>query len=112
MTDLQLHDEEQLGRLIGLLPPAPEGWVRAAQEIPAFRQMLDGIVARAEADAVFRRAAIADLEVAIADAGYEPEARVVAELRRQISGLQGESRERYTVDGKERGWVDTRVDAS
>jgi hypothetical protein len=89
MTESRGFDEERLGRLIGLLPPAPEGWVQAAQEIPAFRQMLDGIVARAEADADFRRAVIADLETAIADAGFEPEPRVVQELRRQISGLQG-----------------------
>jgi hypothetical protein len=31
------YDEQQLGRLIGMLPPAPEGWVRAAQELPAAR---------------------------------------------------------------------------
>lgn len=89
MKETRAYEEERIGRLIGLLPPAPEGWVRAAQEIPAFRQMLDGIVARAEADADFRRAVIADLEAAIADAGYEPEARVVQELRRQMDDLLG-----------------------
>lgn len=73
--------EEHLGRLIGLLPPAPEGWVRAAQEIPAFRAMLDGIVARAEADAVFRAEVLADLEAAVAEAGLEPEPRAVEALR-------------------------------
>lgn len=73
--------EEQLGRLIGLLPPAPEGWVRAAQEIPAFRALLDDIVARAEADEVFRASVLADLEAAIADAGLEPEPRAVETLR-------------------------------
>lgn len=34
------HDEERLGRLLGVLPPAPEGWVQAAQELPrAWREM-------------------------------------------------------------------------
>jgi hypothetical protein len=78
------YAEEQIGRLIGLLPPAPEGWVRAAQEIPAFRAMLDGIVTRAEADAAFRTAVLADLEAAIAEAGYEPAPRAVDALRRRI----------------------------
>jgi hypothetical protein len=83
------YDEERLGRLIGLLEPAPEGWVRAAQEIPAFRQMLDEIIARAEADQAFRDALIADLEAAIAEAGYEPGPRVVEELRREIGSSGG-----------------------
>ena len=75
------YAEEHLGSLIGLLPPAPEGWVRAAQEIPAFRAMLDDIVARAEADEVFRAEVLADLEAAIAEAGLEPEPRAVDALR-------------------------------
>jgi hypothetical protein len=86
MNDSRAYDEERLGRLVGLLEPAPEGWVRAAQEIPAFRQMLDDIVARAEADQVFRDALVADLEAAIAGAGYEPEPRAVEELRRRLDG--------------------------
>jgi len=85
VNELHVYDEEGLGRLIGLLEPAPEGWVRAAQEIPAFRRMLDEIIARAEADQAFRDALVADLEAAIADAGYEPEPRVVEEVRRRIS---------------------------
>ena len=85
MNELHVYDEERLGRLIGLLEPAPEGWVRAAQEIPAFRLMLGEIIARAEADQAFRDALVADLEAAIADAGYEPEPGVVEEVRRRIS---------------------------
>ena len=76
--------EERLGSLIGLLEPAPEGWVRAAQEIPAFRRMLDDIVEKAEADKAFRDALVADLESAIAAAGYDPEPRMVEEVRREI----------------------------
>jgi len=89
MNDLHHFDEERLGRLIGLLPPAPEGWVQAAQEIPAFQQTLDTIVARAEADQAFREALIADLEAAIAQAGYEPEPRVVEEVRKWMGPDRG-----------------------
>jgi hypothetical protein len=89
MTESEIYDDEQIGRLIGLLPPAPMGWVRAAQEIPAFRRMLDEIITRAEADDAFRRALIADLETAIADAGYEPDRRVVEQLRREMHDLRG-----------------------
>jgi hypothetical protein len=84
MTNSATYDDELIGQLVGFLPPAPSGWVRAAQEIPAFRRMLDDILVRAEADEAFRRALIADLEAAIADAGYEPGPRVVEELRREL----------------------------
>ena len=91
MSDAGAYDEERLGRMIGFLEPAPEGWVRAAQEIPAFRQMLDGLVARAEADQAFRDALVADLEAAVAEAGIEPEPRVLEELRRRIDGADNSS---------------------
>jgi hypothetical protein len=86
MSDAGTYDEERLGRMIGFLEPAPEGWVRAAQEIPAFRRMLDDFVARAEADKAFRDALVADLEAAVAEAGFEPEPRALEELRRRIDG--------------------------
>ena len=47
-SEMNAYDEERIGRLLRLLPPAPEGWVRAAQELPAARAMLDELVARAE----------------------------------------------------------------
>ena len=84
MTAKRDFDEERLGRLIGLLEPAPEGWVRAAQEIPVLRRSLDEILARAEADAAFRPALIANLEAALAEAGYEPEPRLVQALRAHL----------------------------
>jgi hypothetical protein len=74
-------DEEQLARLIHALPPAPEAWVRAAQELPLARAGLDEIVARAEADADFRRRLVADLEAALEAEGYERSPEVVEELR-------------------------------
>ena len=73
-------DDERIGELLRVLPPAPEGWVRAAQELPAARRSLDEIVARAEADLAFREALVADLEAALALEGYEPDRRVLDEL--------------------------------
>lgn len=84
MTQFDERPLERLGRLIGLLEPAPRGWVRAAQEIPRFRTTLDEIVARAEADRAFREALVADLEAALDAAGYEPEPRIVEQLRRRM----------------------------
>jgi hypothetical protein len=74
-------DEERLSRLIRALPPAPEGWVRAAQELPLARPEFDEIVARAEADVEFRARLITDLEGALAAEGYERDPIVVEELR-------------------------------
>jgi hypothetical protein len=73
------HDE--LGRLIAALPPAPEGWTRAAQELPAARRGLDGIVERAGVDAAYRERLIADLESALEAEGIEPTPSILDELR-------------------------------
>jgi hypothetical protein len=82
---MSAFDEDRLAELIGALPPAPEAWVRAAQQLPFARSELDEIVARAEADAAFRRALIADLEATLASEGYEPERPLVDELRRRFA---------------------------
>jgi hypothetical protein len=74
-------DEERLARLIRALPPAPEHWVRSAQELPFVRADLDEIVARAEADAEFRARLVADLEAALEAEGFEPRPGVIQELR-------------------------------
>jgi hypothetical protein len=78
------YDEERIGRLLRLLPPAPQGWVRAAQELPVARATLDELVARAEQDAAFRLQLMADLERAVAAAGYEPSPYVVSRLRQLL----------------------------
>jgi hypothetical protein len=80
-SEMNSYDEERIGRLLRLLPPAPEGWVLAAQELPAARAVLDELVARAEQDAAFRLTLQADLERAVAQAGYEPSPFVVSRLR-------------------------------
>jgi hypothetical protein len=79
------YDEERLGVLLRLLPPAPEGWVRAAQELPAARRSFDEIVARAEADLEFRKSLIANFEAALLQAGFEPSRRVADELRKRLA---------------------------
>jgi hypothetical protein len=79
------HDEERLGKLLGALPPAPEGWVTAAQELPRARREMDNIVARAEADAEFRAAVMADLEAALEAAGYDIAPSMLPALRERLS---------------------------
>jgi hypothetical protein len=81
---MRFYDEERVGVLLRLLRPAPAGWVRAAQELPAARLTFDEIVARAEADVAFRAALIADLEQALAAEGYEPDRRILAEIRARL----------------------------
>ena len=81
------YDEERIGRLLRLLPPAPDGWVLAAQELPAARAMLDELVTRAEQDAAFRLQLQADLERAVAAAGYEPSPFIVSRLRQLLEAV-------------------------
>jgi hypothetical protein len=82
---MSAYDEERLARLIGMLPPAPDGWVQAAQELPAARRGLDQLAARAETDAAFRAAVLADLESALQAEGVEPQPQVVEKLRRLLA---------------------------
>jgi hypothetical protein len=79
------YDEERLAELLAALPPAPQAWVEAAQELSLVRDRLDEIVGRAEADIEFRRALLADLEAALEAAGYEPEPRLVEAVRARLS---------------------------
>lgn len=81
MSAVSGYDEEQLGELIGMLPPAPAGWVSAAQELPLARHGLDEIVERARVDAEFRVLLVADLEAALAEAGFEPTDELIDAVR-------------------------------
>jgi hypothetical protein len=74
-------DEERLAGLIRALPPAPEAWVRAAQELPLAKAGFDEIVARAEADAGFKARLVADLEAALEAEGYERDPAVIEVLK-------------------------------
>jgi hypothetical protein len=81
---MNAYDEQRLSELLRALPPAPEGWVRAAQELPGARRSLDTIVERAVADAEYRRRVIADLEAALADEGLAADPALVALLRERL----------------------------
>ena len=78
------YDEHRLAELIKALPPAPQAWVEAAQELPLVRGQLDDIVARAEKDIAFRDALVTDLEETLRLEGYEPESLPLDELQRRL----------------------------
>jgi hypothetical protein len=75
------YDTERIAALLRLLPAPPDGWIRAAQELPQARAELDRLVARAEEDAAFRARVAADLEAALEAEGIDPTPSVVAALR-------------------------------
>jgi hypothetical protein len=77
-------DEQRISELLRLLPPAPVGWVRTAQELPFVAHDLDAIVARAEADASFRDRLLADLEQALVAEGYACDPTLVEAVRRRL----------------------------
>ena len=73
---------ERVGDLLRELPPPPEGWVHAAQELPRARAGHDAIVARAAHDAEFHRALASDLDAALAAEGYVPAPPALEALRK------------------------------
>jgi hypothetical protein len=76
--------EETLAMLLKLLPPAPEGWLQAAKELPAARAQIDGLIARAEQDAEFRAQVVNDLEQALRSEGIEATPTLRRELARRL----------------------------
>jgi hypothetical protein len=82
---LTTYNEERLGELLRMLPPAPAGWVAAAQELPFARIQLDALVERAEADAAFRASVVDDLELALRAVGVEPKPAIVDHLRKRLT---------------------------
>jgi hypothetical protein len=84
---MSAYDHDTLGRLIACLPPAPDGWIRAAQELPAARRGIDDIVDRAVADAAYRARVVADLESALAEVGLQPTPPVLKELRERFRSI-------------------------
>jgi hypothetical protein len=84
---MNASDHDAVARLIAALPPAPRGWVRAAQELPQARRGIDEIVERAVADAAYRERVVADLESALAEAGIVPTPPVLDELRERFRVL-------------------------
>jgi hypothetical protein len=74
------YDEERIAALLRLLPPPPQGWIEAAQQLPLARAAIESIVARAEADTAFRARLVADLEAALEETGVEATPSVLASL--------------------------------
>ena len=79
------YDEERIAELLRVLPPAPLGWVQAAQELPRARLEIAGLVERALANADFRARLLADAEAAFAAEGVEPRPALIELVRRRIS---------------------------
>ena len=79
------YDEEHIAELLAVLPPAPAGWVEAAQELPRARTEITGLVERALADADYRARLLADIEAALAAEGVEPRPSLVELVRRRVS---------------------------
>jgi hypothetical protein len=78
------YDEERLGDLLSALPPAPEGWVEAAQALPLVHARVEEILARAQQDDEYRRLVVADPESALEEADVVAHADVVEILRREL----------------------------
>jgi len=79
------YDEHGIAEALSALPPAPAAWVRAAQELPLLRRVLDEIVVRIEQDDEFRRRVVADLETALQAEGYDPDPALVEALRHRLA---------------------------
>jgi hypothetical protein len=77
-------DEHELGRLIGMLQPAPAEWTRAAQELPFLTSELDDILSRARGDDGFREALRTDADAALREQGYDLSPSVVAHIMRRL----------------------------
>jgi hypothetical protein len=94
----QRYDEERLGELLQLLRPAPEAWVRRAQEIPLGPPLSGDDVAelarRLETDEGFRKRFDTD---PIAAAEFAGMSDLAAQLRREMHELTALA-ERITSD--------------
>lgn len=79
------YDEERLGELLSILRPAPEPWVRAAQELPLIGRSLDEIVERAEADHEYRRRVVADPAGALEEADVVAHSDAIEILKQRLT---------------------------
>jgi hypothetical protein len=84
MTPVPAYDEERLGELLSSLPPAPEAWVKAAQNLPIARKGVDEIVERADEDEEYRRRVIEDPKAALEEADVVAHGEAIEILRRRL----------------------------
>jgi hypothetical protein len=87
MNETFSYDEERMAQLLRTLPPAPQAWVKAAQELPRARREIEEIAARVEADKEFRAAVTADLEAALEAAGYDLDPSLLPVLKARLSSV-------------------------
>ena len=85
--DQRPRDEEALAGLLNELREPPRPWIDAAMQLPAARASLDGLVARAEADAAYRAQVLGGLEDALRAEGREPKSHLIASLRARLIDL-------------------------
>ena len=84
MSPSEPSSEDRLAALLRLMPPAPEARSRAARDLPRARREMDQILALAEVDAQFREELLADLEQALARAGFQADRRMVDALQERL----------------------------
>ena len=98
MSTEQRYDEERLGELLQILRPAPEAWVRRAQEIPLGPPLTDSDVSelarKLETDEGFRKRFDADPVAAAEFAGMSG---LAGQLKREMRDLVALA-ERVTSD--------------
>jgi hypothetical protein len=81
---MTVYDEEQLGELVGALPPAPQAWVEAAKEAPLSHRRLEAVLERAEADDEYRRRLVTDPERALEEADVVAHAENIEIIRKRL----------------------------
>jgi hypothetical protein len=77
-------NETDLEHLLRLLSPAPETWVRTAQELPFVRDEVAAILERAASSSSFREALQSDAGGTLAREGLELTSEVVAHIMRRL----------------------------
>jgi hypothetical protein len=78
---------EELGVLLGDLPPVPEAWTQAAREVPRTRRELGEAIARIGADEEFRRRVADDIDAALGPGSPERRTARAAVLRARLNRL-------------------------
>jgi hypothetical protein len=84
VTVTREFDEESIAELLSALPPAPEAWVQAAEELPAARLELERLVELARLDHELAEALRENLEPALADRSIALPAALQRELRERL----------------------------
>jgi hypothetical protein len=84
VTVTREFDEESIAELLSALPPAPEAWVQAAEELPAARLELERLVELARLDHELAEALRENLEAALAERSIALPAALQRELRERL----------------------------